>query len=273
MRARSAGQPPPRARPAAPDLQEAPDRLRALQRSAGNRATAGLVAGPAPAAAASGRLVQRGVLDAVKRGGQMYFGMSDEGAPFARELMRWRVIGLGADFTKGVGDSDWNAFMSARPEIQRAMVPVLEQLAVKAAADGPAEKVLWVFQPDWEYTDVLTGVARNELESMRLTLHGCHRIEVKVSASVRPEGADTVVDMQVYMTWIDRADLHPGTVTELDTGEEVDDAEFTAAGWDYDISISFSPPARSSWRVSGGVATHQSGWPPVTGAPQPGVRG
>ena len=73
-------------------------------------------------------------------------------------------------------------------------------------------------------------------------------------------------------TWIDRADLHPGTITELDSGEEVDDSEFTDAGWDYDISILFAMGS-STWRVTSGSANHIRGWPPVTGAPAAGFRG
>jgi len=243
-----------------------------LQRAAGNRATSGLLGGRGPTRAAA-PVLARGPLDAVTKGGQMYFGMDDEGAPYAKELMRWRLLGGGSAFETTPADGGWNHFMQGRPEIQRALVPVLERVALKAAADGPAPKFLGIFQPNRQYEETIRGVALNELESMRLTLHGCHRIDITVSASVTSDGPDTLVEMRVTMTWVDVADLHPGTGTELDSGEVVDDREFTAAGWDYDIAITFTAAGYSTWRVAGGKATHEKGWPPVTGAPQPGVRG
>jgi hypothetical protein len=247
---------------AAPDLARAPGNLLALQRAAGNRATA--------------QLIQRqgGALDAIQRGGEMYWNMDDEGAQYARELMRWRLVGLGMDFDTDEHDYEWNNFMQGRPEIQRAMLPVLESIAVEAAADGATEEGIF-FDETREYTRVVRGVALNELESMRLTLHGCHRIDVTASVFVRQDGADTIAEIRrIEMTWVDRADLHPGTETELESGELVDDAEFTAAGWDYNVNISFvAPPDRSVWRVSGSSATHERGWPPVAGAPAGGFRG
>jgi hypothetical protein len=87
------------------------------------------------------------------------------------------------------------------------------------------------------------------------------------------ENGDTTVQFaRIVMTWVDVADLHPGTVTELEDGE-VDDSEFTAAGWDYPIRIMFSAPEDSFWRISGGAAIHERGWPPVSGAPEGGSRG
>jgi hypothetical protein len=53
----------------------------------------------------------------------MYSRLTDVGAPFARELMRWRMMDLGQPFIKGgTADSDWNDFMLGWPEIHRAMV-------------------------------------------------------------------------------------------------------------------------------------------------------
>jgi hypothetical protein len=243
-----------------------------LQRAAGNRA-ASAVLGGRDLTRPAGATLSRGAFDALKKGGQMYLGMDDAGAPFARELMRWRLVGLGAEFTKTQADGDWNRFMQDRPEIQLAMVPVLEKVALKAAADGPAPKVLGLWQPDREYKETIRGVLLNELESMRLTLHGCHRIDIQILASVKADGADTIVQMVVTMTWVDVADLHPGTATELEGGELVDDKEFTAAGWDYPIAITFTADGYSTWRVNGGVAAHERGWPPVTGVPKGGFRG
>lgn len=237
-----------------------------LQRSAGNQAVQKLV-------------VQRGPLDALHRGGEMYLRMTDAGAPFARELMRWRVIGLGQAFVKyGRADSDWNEFMLGRPEIQAALLPVFKQIAKTQAALGPTGNA-WL----GGYRDIsqdVTGVRLNELESMRLTLHGCHRIEIRGRVHVEQDGGDTIVRIHPKLTWIDVADLHPGTTTELAGGGEVDDREFTAAGWDYDIAIMFEPTgsifgpdSSSKWRVSSSSEVHEAGWPPDGAVPQGGRRG
>ena len=63
------------------------------------------------------------------------------------------------------------------------------------------------------------------------------------------------------------------TTTELKDGSEVDDKEFTAAGWDYDIRIEFSTQRASTYRDKGGTITHERGWPPNAGAPAAGWRG
>lgn len=65
----------------------------------------------------------------------------------------------------------------------------------------------------------------------------------------------------VRMVWIDVGDMHPGTQTEMDSGEMVDDAEFTGAGSSYPIEIPFYMPATSVWEISGGTATKLRGWP------------
>ena len=105
------------------------------------------------------------------------------GAPFGRELFRWRVLGFGQAFVKTPAHSDWNEFMLARPEIQIALNPVLQDIAREMAAKGPSGN-------EWlggyhKFSRDITGVRLNELESMRLTLHGCHRIEIR-PAQQRP---------------------------------------------------------------------------------------
>ena len=206
-------------------------------------------------------MVQGDFWDSIRRGAEMYWGVNDEGSPLARSLMRWRIIGMGRDYVEPI---EWSSFMVDRPEIQRAMATKFNQLALGFAASGGSGS----------FTDSITGVSLNELESMRLTLHGCHRIDIEGDYEVIDEGSDKVVRFRnVHFIWVDRADLHPGTVTELETGEEVDDREFTSAGWDYDIYIHFYMPRTSTWRVSGGRAEHERGWPPVTGAPAAGFRG
>lgn len=249
-----------------------------LQATIGNRATARLVQ---RSARAERQMVQRGVLDALGHGYDVYTGIpdTDPGKPFAQELMRWRVLGTGSMFIKrGSADPDWNTFMLGRPELHRAMLDPFKAIAEEQAALGPSGS-------EWaggyrQISKDITGVRLNELESMRLTLHGCHRIEIRGRAHVAAEGGDFIVRLWPQMTWVDRAAMHPGTTTELDSGKQIDDSSFTAAGWDYDERIMFepvgsilAPDASSKWRVSGGVATHVAGWPPEGSVPQGGRRG
>ena len=246
-----------------------------LQATIGNRATTAMLQRSgrvgSPVRGRPGRqLVQRGFWSAIGHGLDVYSGIpdSDPGKPFAQELMRWRMLGMGSDFIKrGSADSDWNQFMLDRPELQRAMVPVFKKIAEEQAALGPSGS-------EWMggYRNIskdITGVRLNELESMRLTLHGCHRIEIRGRAHTAQDGANWVVSIWPKITWVDRAAMHPGTATVLDTGAQIDDSSFTAAGWDYDERIMFElvgtilhPDASSKWRVSGGTATHLAGWPP-----------
>jgi Domain of unknown function (DUF4157) len=221
-------------------------------------------------ATTNGAAVQGDFWSSAGRGWDMYSGMTDEGAPFARKLMRWRMIGLGGDYRTRAGD-DWDEFMSARPEIQLVMAARFP-LLVAGFATQPDTGNQWM--GGWQsFTDTVTNVRLNELESMRLTLHGCHRIEIHGRYWKGLEnGVMTVKLGGVHFTWVDRADLHPGTTTELGSGAEVDDREFTGAGWDYDIYIAFSMPSISTWTVAGSP-THVRGWPPVTGAPTAGFRG
>ncbi len=210
----------------------------------------------------SGPAIQCGFWDSVGRGWDMYTGLSDEGAYFARTLMEWRILGFGMTFR---GGPEWSVFMADRPEIQRAMASKFESLATRFAASGG----------EGSFSDTITGVRLNELESMRLTLHGCHEITISGDYEVTTdEAGDTVVILSdVEFHWIDAADLHPGTETELEDGSMVDDSEFTSAGWDYDIDIAFHMPGSSKWKVVGGSATHIEGWPPITGAHAGGFRG
>lgn len=220
---------------------------------------------------AVGVMLQRDFRSSARRGLEMYGGMTDIGAPFARKLMRWRMIGLGSAYRTVAGD-DWDAFMASRPEIQRAMATRFKTL-IEGFALKPDTGSEWF--GGWQsFSASITGVRLNELESMRLTLHGCHRIDIQGLYWKGSDGGVTTVKLGgVRFTWVDRADLHPGTATELSSGAVVDDREFTGAGWDYDIFINFTMPSVSTWTVSAGAATHVRGWPPVTGAPAAGWRG
>ena len=253
-----------------------------LQETIGNRTTARLLGRAARTGQRPpGRQLQRGVFSALGAGWEMYNHIpdSDPGKPFAQELMRWRMLGMGQMFVKhGSADSDWNDFMLGRPELHRAMLDAFRTIAIDEAARGPTGNQ-WLGGHRMVSKDI-TGVRLNELESMRLTLHGCHRIEIRGQVNVDPDGSAMIVRIFPQMTWVDRAALHPGTTTELDDHREVDDSSFTAAGWDYDERIMFepvgsllAPDASSRWRVSGGVATHEAGWPPEGSVPQGGRRG
>jgi hypothetical protein len=218
--------------------------------------------------------IQAGFWDTVGRGWDLYWGLDDEGAYFARALMEHYALGFGTDFDVHPSERRWNTFMLGRPEIQRAMRPLLERVAVSLAASGPTEQPWIRFGSGPSYEENLTGVRLNELESMRLTLHGCHRIEVRILYDVNAiEGGHEVIFRQIRMKWVDVADMHPGTETELDSGETVDDSELTSAGSSYNIYIEFMPRERTVYHVIGGSATQVSGWPPVPGTSTPGRRG
>lgn len=234
--------------------------LLGLQQSAGNHAVSRLVARQPVA-------VQRGVLSALGRGYDMYTRMTDEGAPFAQELMRWRIIGLGSAFVKRSSQSDWNDFMCARPEIQTALAAHLATLVPGFVSGGPTGSF---YMGGYRgIVSQLTGVRLNQLESMRLTLHGCHRIEVGGRYWVGDVGGVQTIRIFPRLVWVDRGDLHPGIGTKLSGGQVVDDREFTAAGFDYDIWIEFDP-GESRWEMRAGTATHTGGWPPITGVPPVG---
>lgn len=218
--------------------------------------------------------IQADFWDTVGRGWDLYWNLDDEGATYARDLMEHYAVGLGTDFDVFPSDSSWNYFMLGRPEIQRAMRPVLERVAINVAANGPTDQPWIRFGEGPTVDETITGVRLNELESMRLTLHGCHRIEVHILYDVNAiAGGHEVIFRQIRMKWVDVGDMHPGTGTELNSGEIVDDSELTSAGSSYNIFIEFMPFERTVYHVTGGSATQISGWPPTPGVAEPGNRG
>ena len=58
----------------------------------------------------------------------------------------------------------------------------------------------------------------------------------------------TLTNMRFH--WMDIGDMHPGTTTEMDSGQEVDNAEFTGAGASFPINIPFAAQGSSLWSVS-----------------------
>jgi hypothetical protein len=240
--------------------------------------SAGRAAGGAssPAASAQDGSVQRkpsrgsaevvqmdgGFWDTLQRGAGIYLGITlqDEGSPYAKALMRHYVLGGGGEFnpeTSSINfptDGMWSSFMAGRPEIQRAMEAAFRTEAATAAGGSTTSGHI---------ATSITDVRLNELESMRWTLHGCHRIEIEMDYSVSDDGAGnkTVTFTNMHFRWIDVGDMHPGTVTETDSGELVDDADLMGAGSSFPINIPFAAPGSSVWQVSGGTASHSSGWP------------
>jgi hypothetical protein len=202
--------------------------------------------------------------DSIRRGWDVYWGMNDEGAFFARQLMQHYLLGFGSDFENPQTSwNAWSSFMASRPEIQRAMATEFESLVVGFASRGGSG----------QFSHSITGVKLNELESMRLTLHGCHSIDIEGEYEVTTEGSNKIVRLKnVHFVWVDEGDMHPGVGTQLDSGEIVEDEEFTGVGQGFPIRIHFYMPRTSTWRVSGGTATHERGWPPSTGAPAAGIR-
>jgi hypothetical protein len=212
----------------------------------------------------NGHVVQMdgGFLDTMWRGAGIYLGITlqDEGSPYAKALMRHYVLGGGGVFNPQESsinfptDAMWSSFMAGRPEIQRGMDTAFRTQAATVAGGSDTSGHI---------STSITGVSLNELESMRWTLHGCHRIEIEMDYSVSDDGSGnkTVTFTNMQFRWIDRGDMHPGTMTETDSGELVDDADLMGAGSAYPIDIPFAAPGSSVWQVSGGAATQSSGWP------------
>jgi hypothetical protein len=216
-----------------------------------------------------------GWVRSIARGAGVAFRLTlrDEGSMYAKALMRHYLIGGGETFNPEESsvnfptDSMWSDFMAGRPEIQRSMLVPFQSLAIEKQASG---------ERSGSFSMNITGVRLNELESMRWTLHGAHRIEVSGNFSISDTELDfsresmapttrrtnpRVTFSNVRMVWVDVGDMHPGTVTETDSGEEIDDAEFTAAGNSYPIQIPFYMPGESVWEIAGGTATKLRGWP------------
>jgi RHS repeat-associated protein len=181
---------------------------------------------------------------------------SDPGKKYAQALMRHYVFGLGRTFAE-----EWGDFMKNRPELKEAIRPVFERLTVslcKNNKDGAKGKI----------NETLTGVKLNELMSMRLTLHGCHKITITddwklYKPKVSGKCSCRVEFNHVKITWYDKGNLHPGTQTELNPGEWVDDSQFQGYGWSYPIKIHFYTWAKLEMDYKKGPSTLKwlGGWP------------
>lgn len=103
--------------------------------------------------------------------------------------------------------------------------------------------------PDLPTPTAAVGAVLNELQSMRMTLHGAHRIEVSGATFYGCKSANsgcTVIIENLQFNWIDVGDFHPGISTDLPGGGQVDDSAFAQLSQlfprsgDFDISIKWS---------------------------------
>jgi hypothetical protein len=156
-----------------------------------------------------------------------------------------------------------------RPELQAALNAKMQEV-VRKLCQGGADS--------GKVNETLTGVRLNQLASMRMTLHGSHRIDIKDDFTVQGRGTACcrVTFKNLKYTWVDRGDLHPGTQTELDDGSTVDDSFFErlsrwipSAG-PYDIRITWS--ADSQWLDDGRTVQIEWGWPSSVPVPPGGGR-
>ncbi len=226
----------------------------------------------------------------------MYWNLDDEGRWFARDLMRWYAMGRGIPYKRGesylsrewrdwtndrfwihdrLPDSGgWSEFMRDRQELQivgrEFYAEQTRRICSALISKGPG------------YTSELTQFDRNakntelhQLESMRLTLYGSKKINVKGfwQASNTVDSTNSCVcrvDFKwVTWRWLDDGDLHPGKKTALDSGETVDDKEFS------DVASAFGPLSGpfpieiswigdASWQMKSNFSIeHVSGWPPA----------
>ena len=227
--------------------------------------------------------------DAISKGASVYFGMDDEGQAYAKQLMRHYATGNGALFnpeaalinypTAGM----WSGFLAERPEIRIKIARELRTQAVAVAGLGSAAQL------DPEQTDArvlqqtttngggtlvasghrhtaITDVSLDRLESMRLTLHGCHQVLIDFDYAVREDesGTKTVTFSNLMFHWIDVATMHDGAAgkTVLKDDTIVEDKDMKAGGNNYPIDIPFAAPGVSRWSVTGGAATpEKTDWP------------
>lgn len=228
--------------------------------------------------------------------------LDDEGSPYALDLMKHYVIGMGKPFVRGrrgtVDLLGWRSFMANRPEIQIAMRGHFQEVVNEmGSSTGPSEGD---FVRLISHTVEGESIRLFDLQSMRLTLHGCHRIQVSgrwhrmsaentIHAFRRPEpprwclsldppaqgfqlcpmdgsrrSSKEITLYDVWFIWVDKGDLHGKLETVLDSGNRVPDEVFEALkiGKEFDVSIWFKMPGMSIWRYTDYETTHLSGWPP-----------
>jgi len=178
---------------------------------------------------------------------------NDPGRLFAKDLIKHYAFGRGKPYIKKGGA--WGVFMKNRPEIKLAiskkMKSVVKQLCEKTVYSG-------------NISENVKNVKLTELDSMRLTLHGCTRIEIKDDFRSNGYCPCYIAFKNLEFTWVDKGDLHPGTKTELKGGKVIDDSafkkieKFIPTAGPFPIKITWY--ADSTWRYDTS-AEIMSGWP------------
>jgi len=212
---------------------------------------------------------------------KLYRALTDEGAPFARELMWHYAFGNGQPFKAGmkyvhetvydprsgtkrtehlstaIGNSRWNMFMRARPELQEAARAYLCKRAKQyAGRDGDMAE-----QP---FDGNLGRVLLEELDSMLITLHGTENVPVYGSVLKGCVNGATVVAFR-YLTfeWRDDGDMHVGISTTLTDGTTISDEDFLSIDLGTSYSISISWISRDSIvKVCDDTCEFSGDWPP-----------
>ena len=187
---------------------------------------------------------------------------NDPGRRFGQSLIEHYAFGMKRPYIRK--DGAWGSFMKKRPELKNALNKKLKSI-VRSLCMGSSDK--------GKVSDTLTGVKLHQLASMRMTLHGCHRIDIKGDflTDGRMQCPCYVNFKNLRFTWVDKGDLHPGTKTELDDGKVVDDswfknlAKYVPTAGPYDIRITWS--ADSKWLDDGVNMNCLYGWPSNTPAP------
>jgi hypothetical protein len=172
---------------------------------------------------------------------QYFMSPDPEGAPRAKELIKWYVARNGATFR---GDRQvWGRFMRSQPQIKAEEGRFYQELAKELCADKKEKK--GTLKRD-AHSVVLTT------EAMKLTLHGCHRLGVEGSYEVAIKGGNFVVSFpDSTWTWYDKGDLHGNLATKLKSGVVVPDQWFKSVG---DLVGGKEYPIEISWTVSRRIA-------------------
>ncbi|MEM7039561.1 MAG: hypothetical protein AAF570_21480, partial [Bacteroidota bacterium] len=202
-----------------------------------------------------------------RKGAETYLkiGGKDEGSEYARALMWHYATGFGGEFNpeEGVAGGGaptakmWSTFMAGRPEIQEYSDAKFHDLTLGFAKKGNTKS------PQKFKSQLDHGIALNELESMQFTLHGAHKVTIEGEYEVRdhPKGGKLVILRNMRFEWIDAGDMHPGTKSKTDEGEEVDDKEYVGAGSGFPIRIPFYIPGETHYQVVKNWPNRVKGWP------------
>lgn len=199
-------------------------------------------------------VVIRGIINQIV---DKWIPRNDPGRWLGQDLIEHYAFGASRPYIRK--DGIWGVFMKKRPELKEAlnrkMKSVVKELYEKAVLSG-------------KFSDNFTGVKLNELASMRMTLHGCHHIDIKDDFRSTGSCPGYITFNNLKYTWVDKGKLHPGTKTELDDGTTIDDswfkklARYIPTAGPFDIKITWS--ADSKWFCDGTTTQIVCGWPSST---------